>query len=277
MSGNRTLWIVLLVVALLACTCCCSALLLVSVLTPSRVESLVPEISGLPRFGIDLSQGDRTEQLERVFSVGDAPRLRIQNFAGNVTIRSGAGNAVRVVATKRARSASDLAAIQVDMSGDERLVEVNTSHASRVSSTNLSVRLEVTVPADTEVVLRTGAGTVDINGVSGELTVEAGAGTVSVRGAAGPVDLQTGAGTVEYQGRPAGDCHFHTGVGTITLTVPDDANLTVDLSTGLGTVNSELSVRGTVSARKVSGTTGNGRDAQVTAATGAGTVTLRGQ
>jgi len=68
---------------------------------------------------------------------------------------------------------------------------------SRVSSpslSNVSVDLEITVPANSQVTLRTGAGEVTLTGIQRTLDVSTGAGTVRVRDAQGPARIETGAG-----------------------------------------------------------------------------------
>jgi len=58
------------------------------------------------------------------------------------------------------------------------------------------------------------------------------------------------------------------------LRLPADANVTVDLSAGLGGVNSALPVDGTVTRRSVRGTIGTGDEASLTATAGIGGVDL---
>lgn len=274
-SNSKTVWIfVLVVVVALALMSCCLVAAAGAIGVPSFVRSIIPESVNWPPVRINLPGAERTERIEKAFEVGGAPKLSISNFAGSVTIRPGDGGTVRVVATKKARGTSDLDAIVVQMSGQASGVEITTNHPTRSSITNASVKLEITVPADTMIDLRTGAGSVDVRDVQGALQVEAGAGSIEIRGAAGPVDLTAGAGSIDYEGSPAGECIFHAGVGSIVLRLPADANLKVDLTAGLGGAHSELPVSGTVTPRSVHGTIGTGSQGSITASAGVGSINL---
>jgi hypothetical protein len=273
-SRNRTLWILVAVVAA-AFMCCCALMAIAAFAVRNNTGWNLPEgVSWPPRVRIQLPGLDKIERSEKTFEVGSAPRLTIRNFAGNVTVRVEDGDTVRVVATKRARSTGDLDSIVVQTSGQDCCVDVTTSHPTLPTISSASVSLEVTVPPDAVVDLRTGAGSINVRDVQGAQRIETGAGIVEIRGAAGPVSVNTGAGGIDYEGSPKGECTFHAGAGTITLRLSADANVSVDLSAGLGDVRSDLTVSGTVTRRLVRGTIGTGRGASVSASAGVGSVEL---
>jgi hypothetical protein len=273
-SKNKGVWFfVVVVVIALALMSCCLVAAAGAIGVPRIVRSVIPESAHWPVW-IDLTGVERTERIEKTFEVGSAPKLTISNFAGSVTIRPGDGGTVRVVATKKAKGTGDLDAIVVQMGGQASGVEITTSHPTLPSISDASVDVEITVPADTMIDLRTGAGSIDVHDVQGALQVEAGAGSIEIRGAAGAVSVTTGAGSIDYEGNPAGGCIFHAGVGGIMLRLPADANLTVDLSAGLGGAHSELPVSGTVTMRLVRGTIGTGSQGSITASAGVGSIDL---
>lgn len=273
-SKNRTLWIFVAAVVALGLMCCCALAAVGALVVPSSVRGVLPEGVNWPPVQVQVPGLETTERIQQSFEVGGAPRLTVNNFAGSVTIRRGDSGIVAVAATKRARGARDLDAIVVQMSGQACCVEITTNHPTLPSISNGSVKLEITVPADTILDLRTGAGSIEVSDVQGALRVEAGAGSLVIRGAAGPVNLTNGAGSIDYEGSPAGQCSFRTGAGSITLRIPADANLTVDLSAGLGGVHSELPVSGTVTRRSVRGSIGTGSQGNLTASAGVGSIDL---
>jgi len=228
----------------------------------------------LDGYGVPWSAGE-TERIEETFAVGSEPSLEVDNFAGTVIVQAQEGDSIDVSATKRTPHARDLDRIQVEMEQQPGKLVIHTQKPDDLDNT--TVKLEIAAPAGTRLVIRSGAGTVDVRGLQASLDVQNGAGTVAIRDAAGTVAVNSGAGTIEYQGRPVGDCRFWSGAGTITLRVPRDLNMEVDLSTSLGTVHSDFGVSGQASMRSIRGAVGSGDDASITARSEVGTVTLNRQ
>jgi DUF4097 and DUF4098 domain-containing protein YvlB len=233
------------------------------------------------------------EELEDSFAVGTAPTLTVDNFAGDVIVNTGEEGRIRVLATKRSAREKDLDRIEVDMDEGDGEVQIVTDPPSGLK--NVSVDLEITVPASAYVDLHTGAGDiivrdlegdvradsgagdVDVRGTSGEIDAHTGAGSIDVRRAVGAVYLDVGAGSINYQGTPQGYCRFDTGAGTIKIRIPEDANVEVDLDTGVGDIDVNMIVDGKVSNRKVKGTIGSGDEGEIRAHTGAGNIDLVGE
>ena len=193
---------------------------------------------------------------ERSFTVGDAPTLRVDNFAGDVTIRGGGAGTIRLVVTRRARHESDLRRISVTMSQEGSGVTVESDKPSGLN--NVSVHLEIDVPAATRLAVNLGAGELLIDGVVGE------------------TDVHSGAGNIDYQGQPQGDCRFDLGAGNITLRLPADVNVEVDLGTGVGgmEVDFPVSISSHLVGSTASGTIGSGAEGTIHASVGAGNINL---
>jgi DUF4097 and DUF4098 domain-containing protein YvlB len=182
---------------------------------------------------------------------------------------------IEVRATKRAPSTSAIRSIQVDFEQQDGQARVQTRRPGAGAS-NSSVRLEILVPPGTQLRLSLGAGTVDVQGLTGGVEVNSGAGNVDIRAAEGQVRVDVGAGNINYEGALAGDCRFNTGAGNIDLNLRPDANARIDLDTNIGVLTiSGYNVDGQVSARSAQGTIGSGGDTTVTARTNAGNITLR--
>ena len=170
----------------------------------------------------DDSLQDRREVEEKSFTVGDTPTLRVDNFAGDVTIRGGSAGAIRLVVTKRARRDSDMRRISIAMSQEGSGVTLESDKPSGLD--DISVDIEIDVPTATRLDVSLGAGMVLIDGVVGE------------------TDVRSGAGKIDYQGQPQGECRFDLGAGNITLRLPVDVNVEVDLNTGVGRMEVDLPV-----------------------------------
>ncbi len=121
-----------------------------------------------------------------------------------------------------------------------------------------------------------GSGSLRIHGVEGELKARTGSGNIEVVAARGPVYLDSGSGSIEYAGSPRGDCRFQTGSGSITLILPSDLDMAIDLQTGSGQVEVSHEPAGPITASKgeVKGVFGSGEDGSIWARTGSGDIRL---
>jgi DUF4097 and DUF4098 domain-containing protein YvlB len=266
-SKSRNVWIVVIVMLVVVCCCVLALAGVAGVWLAARyAETWVQPV--------DLG-GEYRERVEETLAVGDAPRLEITNFAGSITIRAGAGDEVRVVATKKASSQNRLDRIEFSASEANGQVVIETKKS--FTTGNASVELEITTPADSRVDLHTGAGEVEVRDITGRLDIQSGAGTIDVRGAQGTARFDLGAGQITYEGVPSGDCRFQTGAGEIILRLPEDSNVRIDLGTGMGAVDVDFDVDGRVSQRSAEGVIGDGRQGSISARTGVGGVTLEPQ
>ncbi|MGD8791992.1 MAG: DUF4097 family beta strand repeat-containing protein [Anaerolineae bacterium] len=219
-SKNRNILIVLAFVVVVLCLCAVAVVVLVAgSLFVTRTETS----------GVAIVAGQaRTEQ---TFDVGAAPNLRIDNFAGSVTVRAGDQGQIRLVATRRASRAADLARIQVAVSERDGGLVVETTKPFGLS--NASVQIEIAAPADTYLDLHTGSGSVDVAGIHGGAVVDTGSGSVTARDLRGTVELHTGSGSVEVRDMDGG-LQVDSGSGSLALLgVLGD----IDAFTGSGSID----------------------------------------
>jgi len=259
-SQNRNVWI--LVAVIVVGLCCCALAIAAAAVGWFTIQPL--DWTGATSL--------RSERSEEAFVVGETPSLKIDNFAGNVTVRTGERGVIRVVATKKAPRVGDLGRIEIQTDEQNGDLQIRTSRPSGFM--NAAIELEITAPAGTRLDADTGAGNVDIDGLTGEIDARSGAGNVDVRGAAGTARLDTGAGNIGYQGTPQGECRFETGAGNITLVLPADLNVQVDLNTGLGNIDVDYAVDGTDTRREVNGVIGDGSQGSIYAQSGTGNIDL---
>jgi hypothetical protein len=265
-NRNRNLWIILAVVVVLLC-CCAVA---IAALVATAGAGLFTALPVVQEGGV----GRVTERTEQVYPVGQAPTLEVDNFAGDVTVRVGEDGRIRAVVTKKATGSDSLGRIDVDLTQLDNGLRIRTSRPSALTA-NMSVDIDLFVPADAQLQLDTGAGNVQVDGVTGEISAHTGAGNVEVRGAAAPVNLNTGAGNVDYDGQPGGTCTFSTGAGNISLQLPADLNAQIELNTGIGNISlGGFDVVGDTSGTDVQGTIGTGEGATIEANTGVGNISL---
>jgi hypothetical protein len=266
--SNRNVWIIVIVVLVILCCC-------VAVAAAAAIGLFTSWSFSFDRdWDWDWDLGRETERIEESFDVGATPRLEIDSFAGNVTVRAGEANTIRVVATKKASNRSNLDRIEIDWHEQDDGLRIETSHSRRTAS-NMSVELEITAPAGSRLELDSGAGNIQVEDIAGEMDVHTGAGNVDVQRAEGRVSLDTGAGNITYDGTPQGNCRVETGAGNITLKLPAEVDVEVELDTGIGNVDvSGFDVDGEVSRGEVDGIIGSDPQSRIEAHTGAGNIDL---
>ena len=241
-SKNRNVRIIVAVI--LVALCCCALALAAAAAGWFATQP----------FGWTASTSLQGERSEEAFAVGEAPNLKIDNFAGNVTVRTGPSGLIRMAATRKARNRNDLDRIEVQVSDRDGGLVIKTEKPSGLNAA--SVELEITAPAGTRLEADTGAGNLEITDSSGQ------------------IDVHSGAGNIRYQGAPQGECRFESGAGNIKLTLPADLNVQVDLQTGAGDVDVDYTVDGRVTGRAVQGVIGSGAEGTIYAQTGAGKIDL---
>ncbi len=92
--------------------------------------------------------------------------------------------------------------------------------------------------------LHTNSGTVTVDGAKGSVKASTDFGNIEVTNAEEAVlDLRTNSGSVEFSGSLGEGDHFvKSDFGNITLTLPVDSKLNVDLKTDFGTIKSDLPI-----------------------------------
>jgi hypothetical protein len=181
--------------------------------------------------------GERvTEVSEHTFVVGDQADITVRNFAGKVTYRQGEAGKVYVKAIRRAALRSSLDRIDLVMTAASGGLEIRSENPDRLPS--VSVDLEITGPASAR---------------------------PQLHNAAGPID---------YRGRPKGACSFVASAGSVTLGLPADVSVTLDLTTVAGTISLGLPVDGSVESHAVRGRIGSGDEGEINASTAAGNIYL---
>ena len=218
------------------------------------------------------------ETADRTFDPGAAAELVVGTDSGDVTLTAGDVDVVEATVEKESRSGEDaLDAVTV-----EGRVEADTLTVEPVwddESLNVTVSLDLTVPADLAVVdVSSSNGDVSATGVTGDGTYETTNGDVDLDAVDGYVTLESTNGDVRASGGtgldgarttngdvsvdvPAmrGDVTCRSNNGDVTAAVPEDLDARVELWTSNGDADvsgvsmstetsSERRIEGTVSA-----------------------------
>jgi DUF4097 and DUF4098 domain-containing protein YvlB len=250
-------------------------------------------------------------QTDETVAVQKGTRLNVNNFAGEVLLKTWDKDSLHVVARHQARA-------RVNIRQVTGAVNITSSGAMGPSSVDYEITAPAWMPVRIEVFANTVRGDVVIRGGTGVITAKSVEGEVDIHGARGKVtvssvnetvkiadstgeitaetvngditmtgidsksvDASTVNGDIVYEGKIADGGHyaFNTHNGDISLGLPDNANATFSLRTYNGSVSTDFTLTGfdrsqAHRGRRVTATLGNG-SADVSLETFGGAIRLR--
>jgi len=255
---------------------------------------------------IDLAGADvgrYVEREEKRFTVTGRPDVSVSTFDGSVEVRPWDRSEVEVIVEKHAGSKESAASMTVEaqQNGSHVSVDVRAPHASGFGfHMGRSAKLIVSVPAGTDLVAKSGDGSIDVERITGNVDLHSGDGSIRARSLDGDVSVTTGDGSIAVdgafgalrahsgdgsvrvvaanRGRVGHDWDITTGDGSVTLEIPATFGAELDAHTGDGRIRLEevtvSEVSGQIGRNSVKGRIGEG-GATVRIRTGDGSITLR--
>lgn len=186
------------------------------------------------------ADGYRLSDVEyRSFPAGARPRVSLSTFDGEITVEAWDKQTVSVTATKRARDETAMRGITI-VGGESRGVVSFAAEFPRArrsaAGTGASVSLEVRVPRNADVTVKSGDGRLRLAGVSGEINLRTADGAIEVSDSRGTLTAVTGDGRVRVTSFD-GDATAETRDGRITL---DGRFRTLAARTGSGAITLAL-------------------------------------
>lgn len=198
---------------------------------------------------------------EKRFTVTGVADLRLTTFDGSIQIQAWDKPEILVEVEKRGstKAAVDELEVKSEQKGNSIDLEVKKPRAESFNGIGFhrsaSARLIVSVPRDTNIVarsgdgsiridrvhgrleLRTGDGSIRATEVSGELQFDTGDGSINVDRAQGRLAVDTGDGSVEVGGKLAA-LELHTGDGSVVYRADPGSAMTEnwEITTGDGSV-----------------------------------------
>jgi DUF4097 and DUF4098 domain-containing protein YvlB len=237
--------------------------------------------------GLALASPARADQWEKTYKLTGKPDLRVSSNDGSIELSSSAAQEIHVrVWTSGWRISSDEVQITRDAQEGNRVeVEVRVPRSRwnwGFSSIRKELRIEVTVPQESNLDLRTGDGHITARRVTGEIRIDTSDGHVTAdelhgnvrihtsdghiegTGFDGSLDAETSDGHMQLRGRfdalrlhtgdgsitaeavpgskMSGEWSIRTSDGSVTLRLPDGFNAELDAHTGDGTISSQLPI-----------------------------------
>ena len=242
----------------------------------------------------------RAEEWSKTYTLSAKPDLRVDTSDANIHVSTWDQNTIEAkVTTSGYKIGNDGIRIEEHQTGD--MVEINVRfphHGVTIGWSNHSVEINIHMPREGRVDLRTGDGKIElgnfkgemqlhsgdgseeIDGVDGKLRATAGDGHIRANGRFDELDLKTGDGRVDARAN-AGSAlamgwRLESGDGTVTLEVPENLAADVDLHTGDGHIDLDVPVttEGKVRGDEVRGKLNGGGNLLVIH-TGDGSIRLR--
>lgn len=236
MSRNRKLIIVGALVAIEVLVC----VAIIVVLATAR--SVFP--SGAKFFYFATTRAEETT--EESFAADGPAALDLTNIHGDVEIVAGDGDRFTIKATKEAwgrnkrEAEAKLQAIKLKtkMEGGTLYVEVEDPDEDVVlvvgSMRANQVKLEITVPRQAAIVVRTRNGSITLEGTEGDADLTSRFGSITVKGVAGTIraDTNNGEVTVHRSGSKLATVDLHSDFGRITVRQVTAKELTLESRNG---------------------------------------------
>jgi len=210
-------------------------------------QQLIREQARAQRVVVRRSSGevynDRvTAKESRSFAVSGSPRVTINTFDGQVTIHGWDKPEVMYNATKGAPDENSLKEITIQAQQTGGVITITANNNDQQYG---SVNFDVYVPRQSSLHVSSGDGALNLDGVSGQITLRSGDGPIEVANGGGELQVNTGDGVIRVikfegqvdartgDGEIALDGNFNslsarTGDGQISLTVPAGSSFTIE-------------------------------------------------
>jgi DUF4097 and DUF4098 domain-containing protein YvlB len=211
----------------------------------------------------------RADEWSKTYALTGKPDLRVDTSDANIRVSTWDQNSIEVkVTTLRYKIGGDGIRIEEHQAGD--VVEINVRyphHGVTINWGNYSnhrVDIDIHMPREGRVDLRTGDGKIELGNFKGEMQLRSGDGSQELDGVDGKLRALTGDGHIRANGRfdeldlktgdgrvdaraTAGSAlatswRLESGDGTVTLEVPENLAADVDLHTGDGHIDLDMPI-----------------------------------
>ncbi len=228
------------------------------------VPALGLAMAGAGACSVTVDTAGYVQRDEKHFPAEGVMDLELATFDGSMEIRSWDQPEILVDIEKRGQDEAAVSRIEVTVTQDGSHIRVEAKHAHTSGIfigrfTSPSARFTVSVPRKTNLLVKTGDGSIvaehvegkielssgdgsiKANGTAGALTVHSGDGSIQVDDVQGTVDASTGDGSLRMAGAPS-VVRARSGDGSVVLRIRSGAKMAGDwsITTGDGSISVEL-------------------------------------
>lgn len=219
------------------------------------------------------------DEWTKTYTITGKPELRVESSDANIRVETWDQNTIEArVTTNRYKIGEGGIKIEEHQSGDSVEIELRfPHHVMVVQIGNYRVDIEIHMPRQGRLNLRTGDGKIELSNFKGEMDLETGDGHQEIDGVDGNLRARSGDGRITAAGRfdalqlTTGDGRIearamagstmnsswdlHTGDGSVSLQLPQDFAADVDLHTSDGhiTLDMPVTVEGKLGEKSVHG------------------------
>jgi DUF4097 and DUF4098 domain-containing protein YvlB len=206
----------------------------------------------------------QADEWKKQFSVSGKPEIVADVNDGHIRVSSSHESQVQVLVWTEGWEISDREVrVNARQTGNRIDIEVRVPRMT-FQFGRRSLRLELVVPPEADMDLRTGDGNVEVSGVRGTQKISTGDGNIDARSLEGSINIGTGDGNIVVDGRfdlldvHTGDGHIdadaragskmafgwslRTGDGNVRLALPAQFSANLDAHTGDGRVTVDFPV-----------------------------------
>jgi DUF4097 and DUF4098 domain-containing protein YvlB len=244
---------------------------------------------------VTIASRARADEWAKKYTVSGKAEVRVETTDGNVTVRTSTGKTIDArVMTTGWKIGPDEVRVTERQSGDRVELEVRLPHYNW-NWGHRSVRVELTVPRESDLEIRTSDGDITAEGVKGAARLSTGDGNIRANSLEGALDASTSDGDLTADGRferlnlksgdgridarvnpgsrMAEDWSFRSGDGNVTVRLPGDFSADLNLHTGDGHIQLgfPLTVSGSLRESDIHGKL-NGGGLTLTVHTGDGSI-----
>jgi putative adhesin len=214
-----------------------------------------------------------TETHDDTFSVGDTPKIVVSNDNGQIHAVTGNEGTVNVKASIRRPDDVEYSVVQ---EGDTIRVEARVSSGWGFG-TDAGADITVTLPADTNVDLRTSNGGIEAVGIQNSGKLRTSNGRISLENVKGEFEANTINGAIDFRGEmtAGGMNQLTTFNGSVGVTLLGEPSVKLDAAIGNGEIICKLPIVATESGiKRLVGVVGGG-DAGLVIKTSNGSITVQ--
>lgn len=221
----------------------------------------------------------RADEWSKTFTLSGKPELRVETSDANITVETWDQNTIEARVTTTRWKIGDKGLTILDHQTRNAVeLEVRFPHRNLVFEVGQHrVDVEIHMPREGKVNLRTGDGRIRLSNFKGDMELESSDGSLEIDGVDGSVRAHSGDGQIQAGGRfdrlelstsdgriearalsgstMATGWDLHTGDGSVTLQLPQSISADVDLHTGDGhiTLDLPLTVEGSLGEKNIRG------------------------
>ena len=232
---------------------------ILSVSTAILMDNQISVVPGYGSFAADMKscvaesvqkRDEVTEQFHQTYPINPSGRVSIANINGDVHISAWDQPSVKVDAVKRAYSQQRLSELTIDVTNSADTVEIKTRYPNDREGRHdgwASVEYTLTIPRGARLEgVELVNGSLDIEGVQGDVHASLVNGDVKARGLGGEVKISTVNGAVEANVARLDDAkgvNLNSVNGSLVLIIPAGAGAQVKASTLHGAITNDFGLK----------------------------------